>query len=261
MLRVETPEQTTVELPLAPFGARLVAAIVDHLVVALVTIVVFLAGLAAAIALGTLGAVNPTLVAGLAVVFLVAFQLVSAGWLACAEALGRGQTWGKRLMGLRVVMASGRGLTAGAAFLRNFARLVDNLPLLWGVPTLTAGGQRLGDMLAGTHVVLAARPADPREQIHWPAASYRALPERAFPLTPEQARRLVPDDLDLIEYLLARLARTPPERRPTFLRVVARRYAARLELPPEDLERIQRDPRRFLLELGLLLRARHGEAA
>jgi hypothetical protein len=79
------------------------------------------------------------------------------------EAGRHGATPGKRLVGLRVVQASGSPLTVGQAVVRNFLRFIDSMPLFtygFGVAACLATRrfQRLGDLAAGT-VVVYARPA------------------------------------------------------------------------------------------------------
>lgn len=81
------------------------------------------------------------------------------------EWLLRGQTLGKFLLGLRVVDSDGLRLTPSQVVLRNILRLVDMLPLLYGVGGVAAAlsprRQRLGDLVAGTLVVRTRRPAQP----------------------------------------------------------------------------------------------------
>lgn len=74
------------------------------------------------------------------------------------EAGRRGATPGKRIMGLRVVQASGAPLTLGQAVVRNFLRFIDGMPLFtyaFGMASCltSARFQRLGDLAAGTVVV------------------------------------------------------------------------------------------------------------
>jgi uncharacterized RDD family membrane protein YckC len=68
-----------------------------------------------------------------------------------------GATFGKRLAGLRVTDLEGRRIGWQAAILRNVARLLDVLPVLYllgGFLTLSSRQhQRLGDRFAGTLVV------------------------------------------------------------------------------------------------------------
>ena len=79
----------------------------------------------------------------------------------------RGATLGKRLMGLRVVSLDGNAITVRQALIRNLLKVlillaIDMLLLLLLLPVLTAGRQRLGDLLARTIVVESTGvPAQP----------------------------------------------------------------------------------------------------
>jgi uncharacterized RDD family membrane protein YckC len=92
---------------------------------------------------------------------LVILFLVDWGYGITLEAAWSGQTVGKRALGLRVIQQSGVRIGFYHAALRNLARPVDRLPLLYlvgGVTALLSGShQRLGDMLAGTIVVRERR--------------------------------------------------------------------------------------------------------
>jgi uncharacterized RDD family membrane protein YckC len=82
------------------------------------------------------------------------------------EAGRRGATPGKRLMGLRVVQASGSPVTVGQAVVRNFLRFIDSMPLFtyaFGMASCLASRkfQRLGDLAAGTVVVYDRAPSQP----------------------------------------------------------------------------------------------------
>lgn len=69
----------------------------------------------------------------------------------------RGSTPGKRMAGVRIVARDGSGPSAGALLLRNVFRVVDSLPLFYGVGLVTVvvtrDNVRLGDMAAGTLLV------------------------------------------------------------------------------------------------------------
>ncbi len=72
-----------------------------------------------------------------------------------------GQTLGKRLLGLRVLMRDGRPATASAVSARTVLRLIDDGPL--GLLVMVCSGrrrQRIGDMLGGT-IVARATPGLP----------------------------------------------------------------------------------------------------
>lgn len=76
------------------------------------------------------------------------------------ELLLRGDSPGKRWVGLHCVDAAGNPPGSGAILLRNVLRIVDSLPAFYTVGLIAVivnnERQRLGDMVAGTRVVLAA---------------------------------------------------------------------------------------------------------
>jgi uncharacterized RDD family membrane protein YckC len=69
----------------------------------------------------------------------------------------RGSTPGKRMAGVRLVARDGGTPSAGALLTRNVFRLIDSLPLCYGVGlisvVLTRDHLRIGDMAAGTLLV------------------------------------------------------------------------------------------------------------
>jgi uncharacterized RDD family membrane protein YckC len=74
-----------------------------------------------------------------------------------------GQTIGKKMMGLRVVMRDGRPAPANAVAARTVFRLIDVMPFAWvlgGLTMLLTGGrrQRFGDLAARTVVRRDDRP-------------------------------------------------------------------------------------------------------
>ncbi len=82
------------------------------------------------------------------------------------EAGKRGATPGKRVVGLRVVQATGSPITLGQAVVRNFLRFIDGMPLFtyaFGMTSCLASKrfQRLGDLAAGTVVIYDRIPPLP----------------------------------------------------------------------------------------------------
>jgi uncharacterized RDD family membrane protein YckC len=69
----------------------------------------------------------------------------------------RGSTPGKRMAGVRIVARDGGAPSAGALLVRNVFRLIDNLPMFYGVGLIAAVATRehvrIGDMAAGTLLV------------------------------------------------------------------------------------------------------------
>ncbi len=189
---VETPEG--VELLLRPAGpvARALALFLDQLLVWLGMAIAF-------IGLAPLGPVGLGL--GLVLFFL-------AQWLypVVFEAGRSGQTPGKRMVGLRVLMRDGRPVGWGPSLIRNLLRVVDALPGAYTVGLvsvlLSPDFQRLGDLVAGTlvvHVEPRTGPQDlPEAEALAPPqplgqeerAALLAFAERSPRLSPARAQEL-----------------------------------------------------------------------
>ena len=195
-----TPEQVEVTYRVAGFGARILAASLDYLVILAINSAIGIGFLLLGMNLGTS---DPFFY--LLAVWLVISFLTNVLFFVWAELRGEGRTWGKRLMRLRTVMISGHGLTFGASVIRNLARVLDNLPVLWLVPLFSPGQRRLGDLVAGTLVINERQEEPGAEPDDLPAASYRELVDKSFLLPAEATRKLYPDDLNLLDHLFSRL--------------------------------------------------------
>ena len=91
-------------------------------------------------------------------VMLLAWFLLDWLYPVVFEAGKRGATPGKRILGLRVVQATGSPITFGQAVVRNFLRFIDGMPFFtygFGLTSCLATRrfQRLGDLAAGTVVI------------------------------------------------------------------------------------------------------------
>jgi uncharacterized RDD family membrane protein YckC len=94
---------------------------------------------------------------GVLLVFFCVDWFYHTGW----EVFCRGQSPGKRLMGIRVVRGDGSPVNPGASFLRNLLRFADTFlflcPIALVTMLLSRGCRRLGDWVAGTLVVYTAQ--------------------------------------------------------------------------------------------------------
>jgi uncharacterized RDD family membrane protein YckC len=150
-VRLVTPERIVFLYPLAGPFRRVCAYAIDlavKIAMVLATVFVFLV-----LSLGSPSAFGP---------ILVAWFVLDWGYNAGLEALFNGRTVGKRAVGIRVVSDQGVPITGAQAVLRNLVGAVDGLlPFVYlpGLTTmmLTAKFQRLGDLAAGTMVVLEER--------------------------------------------------------------------------------------------------------
>jgi uncharacterized RDD family membrane protein YckC len=154
VLTVETPENIELRLPLAGFGPRFLALVVDSLLQGVGVILVVALAVALAIAISPNGEGGALL---MLIIMLGGIVLVLLGYFVIFEVIWNGQTPGKRLTGIRVVKRGGLPLTFTDSLLRNLVRLADYLPSygLIGLVSFfaTRNQQRLGDLVADTVVI------------------------------------------------------------------------------------------------------------
>jgi uncharacterized RDD family membrane protein YckC len=155
-LQIDTPENVVFGYQIAGIGSRFLACAIDTLLISALLLFVNFA-LAA-----LLRVITPLVAFGRAPAWLIAlFGLVSFailwGYYIFFETLWNGQTPGKRRNGLRVIRRSGTPITAGEAVIRNLVRIIDFLPVFYGVGIVAmfidGQSRRLGDLAAGTLVV------------------------------------------------------------------------------------------------------------
>jgi len=202
IVTAETPEGIAIAIRPAGFAVRCIAYLID-------------AAIRLAIWIGIAGALGAAGRFGLGLALLCAFAL---SWLypVIFELLPIAATPGKRIMGLRVLMANGLPITPAASLIRNLLRVVDSLPAFYGFAVVTMllrpDGRRLGDLAGGT--LVAFRTQAPTQGGFGPAEPV-APP---IPLTPRQrvaiaafgwrAGRLTPERAEEIASLAA--AAAPP---------------------------------------------------
>ena len=146
-LQIQTPEGVVFNLTVAGLFTRFLAWTVDG---------------AAVIAAASLITVVSTFLALLSPDFanalsVILYAVISVGYGIFTEWRWRGQSFGKRLLRLRVIDASGLKLQLSQIIIRNLLRPVDLLPaayLLGGIFAFCSRrGQRLGDLAANTVVI------------------------------------------------------------------------------------------------------------
>ncbi len=152
-VRVQTPEQVSLQFTTAGIGSRALAQLIDLGILLVVYILLGISievwswldlfGLATSWAIGF-------------VIFLVFFLFW--GYFIATEYFLAGKTLGKWICRIRVMQADGRNLSFFAALVRNLLRLIDFLPggYLVGLVSMMVDRheRRLGDLVAGTMVVV-----------------------------------------------------------------------------------------------------------
>jgi uncharacterized RDD family membrane protein YckC len=243
-LIIETPEQIPLEFPLAGIGSRFLALALDT---ALQIIAWAILG-GSAYAVGLRGLHQPVRGVWMTALIVLLMFLLQSGYFAMFEAIWNGQTPGKRLMNLRVIEESGRPITVYEAVARNLLRVIDSIPVLYGVAIISAlfsaKSKRLGDYVAGTVVVHEKAPLlDGGLRWESPARSGGAR----FDVS-----RLTPGEFQLVEAFLLRRKELAETVRRDAARKIVRRLAGRLDLTAQD----EREPEKLLETLALAYRAR-----
>jgi uncharacterized RDD family membrane protein YckC len=228
-LIIETPEQTSIEFPLAGIGSRFLALLIDSLfqIAMIVVLLLILAGVRTALPGIARDQTSNAAVWVAAIVFAL-FFLIWYCYFTFFEAMWNGQTPGKRLTHIRVIKDSGQPITAFDSVGRNFLRLVDFLPFAYGVGVLTAWispqSKRLGDYVAGT-VVVHEKPLQTVAP-QWDAPSQAAA-------HPYGASRLTAEEFAVVEMFLNRRSALDAAVRYDTAYGIVKRIESKLTIPPE----------------------------
>lgn len=212
---IDTPENVTFAYEVAGIGNRFIAALLDT---AIIGIILTLLTLALFIGLGVTGDLTDegdlSWAGGLvfAAYALISF-LVLWGYYIFFEYLWNGQTPGKRAVKIRVVRVDGSPVSFVEVVIRNLVRIVDFLPLGYGLGLVimffNSQSRRLGDFAGGTLVIkdrsqvdlkgLAAGVSPSRETTNSDDSAREAL-LLEFPMI----HHLTPKDYELIRETLHR---------------------------------------------------------
>ncbi len=233
-LDVRTPESIAFSYELAGIGSRFLAVAIDLLLqIGLLIALVWGSSLIAphlsaskhvpdAVSIKFL----QNAVAGL---FIFIVFIIFFGYFIAFEALGNGQTPGKRALGLRVVRDGGYPIDFTAALVRNLIRVGEMMFGFYAIAAIAAlvspENKRLGDMAAGTIVVREAKMQSPasmlreiREEPVYAATAYASGEERA-----------------LVKRFLERRDSLDPRRRNELAHQIAERIRPRV---PADMQRL-----------------------
>jgi uncharacterized RDD family membrane protein YckC len=234
---IETPEHIVFRHRVAGPARRFLAYLLDLIICYLVFFALAMLVLVAFVGTGGISdAADGAAGTGIGLLLVVLFAIQ---WLyfAVLEAW-HGRTPGKRALGLRVVTATGRPIGFRAAALRNVMRAADALPLTYSGGLLSIAGlvsmsttrrfQRLGDLVAGTIVIVPERATVATPLILFPPAQPHELAQ-----LPDDIR-LDADERQAIEMFLRRGPRLGRARQLELAEMIAPRLSARFGLRNED---------------------------
>jgi uncharacterized RDD family membrane protein YckC len=201
-LNIDTPENVIFGYEIAGLGSRFLAALIDTSLIVVLQVVV---QVVLVFVIDVAGEIAGSIIAGAAI--LVGFALLW-GYYIYFEITWNGQTPGKRRVGLRTIRADGTPAAASEMVIRNLVRIVDFLPVGYGVGIVVMfihpQARRLGDLAAGTLVVYDRTELSLENVAR--GAQRLATPRGRIP--PELAllpfERLAESDLALLEDYLQR---------------------------------------------------------
>ncbi len=239
--RLLTPEGIELNLRLASAAERAGAFLLDLLIMGLTLIALTIVIVIIAIQTGAQGTAAREI---LGILWLIGFFLLRNCYFVLFELGARAATPGKRVVGVRVIARDGGRLSGEAVLTRNALREVEAflpITLILGAgaagdpagalivlaaltwtgclllfPLFNRDRMRPGDLVAGTWVVRAVRPALLKDM----AAESIAAPQR-FAFTPEQLDAYGVKELELLEGVLRRIDRRA-------MALVAERIRARI---------------------------------
>src|SRR5256885_4471926 len=225
----ETPEHVDVRFELAGVGSRMAAALLDLFLIWLgLLLLVFLDG-------SILGGSPERLRGWLAAVVILLVFVLFWGYFTLFEALNGGRTPGKQVLGIRVVMDTGRSITPTAAVIRNLVRFIDCYFPIPFAPALLSmflhpSNKRPGDMAAGT-IVVRDHPTDWTLGAPVPAAD-DAVAEPLETGPPD----LSEEEFRLLDRFLGRMNDLTPEVQVRITTDLVRRFEQRIPRRSGDLQ-------------------------
>lgn len=218
-LDLTTPTGVSLNLPIAGAGSRSYAYIIDwhiRIVVALLWI------------LGWTWVFSPQALGNLqessrsSILWLITFpSLFYTLYHPVVEVIMNGNSPGKNIAKIACVTTEGQSPSIGQILLRNFMRIIDSLPFLYTVGTIsvvmTKEHVRLGDMAANTRVISLAEDSD------------KALAK----LNQIENANINHEDAEFIQQLLARWGALSKDKQ----RAMASNMLARYEISAEKSQR------------------------
>ncbi|ERN41401.1 putative membrane protein [Rubidibacter lacunae KORDI 51-2] len=241
-IELATPESIDLEFELAGIGRRACALAIDYLLWLLLLTFLILGWALASERITELLShfvddefrLYPWLIA---IQLLLGFAFY-VGYFVSFETLDRGQTPGKRILGIRVIRDDGRPVRLPQAALRSLLRPLDDV-LLSGLVgelfiVLTEREKRIGDWLAGTLVIRQERPSSDRRRIQL-APESQAIASHLVETA--AIARLGPQDFAIIRTYLQRRKTLDPHARVARCRALAKQLCDRLGLDdlPENV--------------------------
>jgi uncharacterized RDD family membrane protein YckC len=252
-LIVKTPEGIVFTLILAGPVSRFLAFSID------VACVMILSNIVGAV----VGAFRAIYFDAAAAVAILLFFVISIAYGVAFEWYGRGQTIGKRLMGLRVMDAQGLRLQFSQIVIRNLLRVVDSLPAMYLVGGmacfLSPLAQRLGDLAANTIVVRNPKMIEPNLGLIT-TSKYNSFRDDPY-LVARLRQRISPREAGIALQTIMRRDEIEPRARVELFQDIAEHFHQSIRLPEESAQGLTDEQYvRNIVDILFIQRARHAGA-
>jgi uncharacterized RDD family membrane protein YckC len=229
-LTLKTPEGISFSIPLAGPVSRFLAWTVD-------AAAILAAGALVRQILNQVGHLNQAFAQ---TTYVIAYFVISIGYGIMLEWFWRGQTLGKRVLGLRVMDEQALRLEFSQIVVRNLLRFVDTLPLAYMVGGLACFAsrhcQRLGDLAANTVVVRNPDLAQPNlEQVL--GGKFNSLGEHRH-LAARLRQRTSPQAASVALEALLRRDEFQPSARLQLFADLAQHFRSLVVFPAEAVEQL-----------------------
>jgi uncharacterized RDD family membrane protein YckC len=168
-LRINTTQNVALSYTAAGVGPRMLAGLMDAIFVyAYIAILSFIFGMVVQRSIYSQSYSNDSYNQVMMGIFLLCL-LPAIFYNLLTETFFHGQSFGKKIMKIKVVKIDGSQPGFGSYLVRSIFRLIDIMTLSPGVAIITIAvsknSQRFGDMIAGTTVIQMNRPVSIRETI------------------------------------------------------------------------------------------------
>lgn len=239
---ISTPENVDLHLELAGLGNRIMAALLDHILIGAVSgmVIAVCIGIAVAIESMPVPTDSKTMVYYVLVgIGLLLLFIINFGYFIVFEGMWKGQTPGKKVANIRVIEANGQPVGWSSVFIRNILRMIDEIPGLYpGIlpMIIDKNERRLGDLAAGTLVI--------RERLQSLSTSgLRVVGDLgAEPLF--DTGMISPDEYGLLVNFLKRRDSLSPNQRHKLATSLSTHFQEKLDMPNET-----ESPERFIEKL------------
>lgn len=251
-VQISTPDHVELEFELAGPGSRFSAYLVDFLfsillIVGVFVLVMTFGGFGLRALFNLFRGESGWAASWAAAVLIFIFFLINWGYYVFFEGLKQGSTPGKKWLGIRVIRQDGLPIGVREAALRNLVRAADMLPppcyAIGGlVMYFDPQGRRLGDMVAGTYVVVERFDLG-TQSVSGAAWAQRIEQGRSRQAVTLAKGSLSPHQIGLIEQYLARRHELADDRRQALAWQITEPL---LSLVEEDRDQLARQPDRAL---------------